>query len=1115
MGKENQVSGELPSRRELDKCLWGCIHHLHAFQSRLPFHNHTEHLPTRSSVVFYIPSPIFFILCDQPTPAGLVKKLLLMAGIEPNPGPFICPVCQILLRSDSSSVQCNKCKEYVHYRKTTNNCSKLVKIRDWSHKFICDKCKHDPLGDTQTQPPPATTTPTNTSDQASSTNIRLYDNYDVNILQWNCNGIQNKISELSSFVKEHNIKIIMLQETKLTTKSKDPHIPNFTLVRKDRGKDKGGGLAFFVHDTILFQPKPVQDDPHIEALCIKVGNIEIVNLYLPPTTSCSTTGYTPKLTPFLPLSDAIVAGDLNAHDNLWYSNIQDARGNNFAEEIGNSTYGVINENHPTRLPANDASTSPDISLASLSLLPCTKWETVTKMGSDHLPIIITLSSTIKPIPSENKRYINFKKADWEQFKDSIEEKFDNLPEPTETLKAANSFTKIINNIAKKCIPSGSFKEILPEMPTTTADKITQRDEIRKNDPNSPEIAVLNREIYQEINAHRKSKWREKVCNVKKGSNDLFKLIKSLNGKNVLSNKNEAIKFKGKYISKPRKMATAFNKQYTTIVKHKTSATYRLTQRQILKNTLENPITFTPLQTTAAIKACKSSKAIGPDGLSNVHLKHLGPKAITYLTKIFNLSLAQCTIPDIWKTSIIIPLLKPGKPSNDSNSYRPVSLLCPAIKIFERLLLPSLQQSLPIPDFQHGFRPQHSTVTALLDFTEHVASGFNEKCPPKRTVLLQIDLSKAFDMVNLEKLISDLQESDLPPPTKRWLSCYLRGRQSKVNFRNRLSGGRNVKAGVPQGAVTSPLLFNFYLNQLPRPPDGIRIIQYADDISIFASGNDINLLTNAINEYADKVINFLESRDLKVSPEKSTVTLFTPDKRQCNLHPEVKLHNTLVPLEKTPKLLGVYFDTMFNFSHHIKETVKKGKTRNNILKALAGSTWGQDQETIIQTYKSIGRSVLEYGVQIWSPIISDTNWQKLQVCQNSALRTATGNVTMASSDHLHQESKVLPIKEHAKMLSTQHLLSCYLPGHPGNSLVNKNDHKRNQKPTILNYRSEIMHLTPIYSKKDYKEQIKTIHTQTVQSSIRNYAPNKVLGRKPPKTVHKDELDMPRAARSKLS
>ena len=61
---------------------------------------------------------------------------------------------------------------------------------------------------------------------------------------------------------------------------------------------------------------------------------------------------------------------------------------------------------------------------------------------------------------------------------------------------------------------------------------------------------------------------------------------------------------------------------------------------------------------------------------------------------------QAKIPMIWKKSTIIPLLKPGKPADESGSYRPVSLLCPAIKILERLVLPTLQEHLPIPTFQH-------------------------------------------------------------------------------------------------------------------------------------------------------------------------------------------------------------------------------------------------------------------------------------------------------------------------------------------------------------------------------------------------------------------------------
>ena len=78
-------------------------------------------------------------------------------------------------------------------------------------------------------------------------------------------------------------------------------------------------------------------------------------------------------------------------------------------------------------------------------------------------------------------------------------------------------------------------------------------------------------------------------------------------------------------------------------------------------------------------------------------------------------MATSTIPVIWKMSTIIPLLKPKKPAEESTSYRPVSLLCPAIKILERLVLPSLTDYLPVPDIQHGFRQQHSTVTALHDF----------------------------------------------------------------------------------------------------------------------------------------------------------------------------------------------------------------------------------------------------------------------------------------------------------------------------------------------------------------------------------------------------------------
>ena len=133
------------------------------------------------------------------------------------------------------------------------------------------------------------------------------------------------------------------------------------------------------------------------------------------------------------------------------------------------------------------------------------------------------------------------------------------------------------------------------------------------------------------------------------------------------------------------------------------------------------------------------------------------------------------------------------------------------------------------------------------------------------------------MVSHDKLLKDLNNTNLPPAMKRWMNSYLRGRQARVMFRNKLSKSRNIHVGVPQGAVTSPLLFSFYLSKLPQPTNAkIHLIQYADDISIFMSGWHIPSLTRAINKYLPEHVNFLGERELLLSAEKSTVTLFTQD-----------------------------------------------------------------------------------------------------------------------------------------------------------------------------------------------------------------------------------------------
>ena len=144
-------------------------------------------------------------------------------------------------------------------------------------------------------------------------------------------------------------------------------------------------------------------------------------------------------------------------------------------------------------------------------------------------------------------------------------------------------------------------------------------------------------------------------------------------------------------------------------------------------------TFTTDLVRRAIKSCRNSKAFGQDKLSIFHLKHLGPRAIEYTTALFNLSITTCQISAIWKSSLIIPIPNPGKDNSVGTSYRPTSLICPATKVPESLILPTINKYLkPAPD-QHGCRTDHSTTSAHLRMTTDIAMGFNQRKPPDRTI----------------------------------------------------------------------------------------------------------------------------------------------------------------------------------------------------------------------------------------------------------------------------------------------------------------------------------------------------------------------------------------------
>ena len=180
-------------------------------------------------------------------------------------------------------------------------------------------------------------------------------------------------------MEKHEIMIAVIQETKFTKSSKMKKSPGYHLVREDRRTNtRGGGVAFFVHESVPFQkvaaPPSLDNDKHLESLTIQIScqedTLQIRNIYIPPASSCDS-GYSPPINSLRDglTANCLILGDFNAHSQLWSTeDSEDDRGRDLADWIGNTNIGVLNEDQPTRVTAN-ASTAPDVSLASSSLLP--------------------------------------------------------------------------------------------------------------------------------------------------------------------------------------------------------------------------------------------------------------------------------------------------------------------------------------------------------------------------------------------------------------------------------------------------------------------------------------------------------------------------------------------------------------------------------------------------------------------------------------------------------------------------------------------------------------------------------------------------------------------------
>ena len=121
----------------------------------------------------------------------------------------------------------------------------------------------------------------------------------------------------------------------------------------------------------------------------------------------------------------------------------------------------------------------------------------------------------------------------------------------------------------------------------------------------------------------------------------------------------------------------------------------------------------------------------------------------------------------------------------------------------------------------------------------------------------------------------------------------------------------------------------------------------------------------------------------------------------------------------PKVLGVTLDPKLTYSIHIHNQSVQAHTPLQMIKALTATGCDKQKEALMATYKSVMRPALEYASSIWSPLAFSTSINKLQVMQNTALRTATGCTQGTNKHHLHDATLTLSIREHLQLHASQY------------------------------------------------------------------------------------------------
>ena len=794
----------------------------------------------------------------------------------------------------------------------------------------------------------------------------------LSIISANIRGFQTNIGDLThSYVIPHMPDVVAVVETFLN----DTIPGNYGLIqgytrwhRRDRTHGTFGGIAVCFHKNLTMQPLDVTLPDHLEMMFFKIwtlhhGSTLLCVCYRPQWQRGEPLAFLQihldNLLQQYSCNHTIIVGDLNQH----------LVARTFEELL--TVYGL--KNHVT-FPTHNSGSSLDPVISDLpeEIVTCSPLGAVG--SSDHLAIISTFQVAALRDSTMKRTNWLWGRADWEGFQDALRHTPWHNVLTGDADNQVRHFTNTILSLQKDYVPNHTFTVKPLDQPWfgyTCRIAADEKSKAWKRYRRHPTLYNKQRHKaacanMRQVQQAAQQQWQDALKSKLSG--------RSLDSKSWWA----AIKEQQGYASDD--YIPPLNKPDGTVAtqsweKAETLATHFSGKMTVpdpgrvppimpnLTNAALNSITITTEDVRRQLQMIDPKKALGPDGVSPHILKNCAMQLAFPVTAIFQCCLSTGKWPSLWKIARVAAVHKKGKKTEPKN-YRPISLLSVLGKALETIIANRLAIFINkhhlLSNRQFGFRPNRSTNDILL----HMSTSWQQSLDRgSDTFIVALDIAGAFDRVWHSGLITKLRSFGVNGILLNLLHDYLQNRSQHVIVSGHSSPEHPVGAGVPQGSVLGPLLWNVFFNDLLQLVPEAHA--YADDctLSFPCDSSDHRTIVHQINEVLEIISSWGRRWQVELAQDKTQVMLVSRHRGPRTITiPPILLDGKVLPLQSTVHILGIEVNSCLSFTDHVRKLASRAAGRLSCIQRVSHLL---DADGIKNLYAAQVRSIMEYAPLTWS------------------------------------------------------------------------------------------------------------------------------------------------------